>query len=77
MVALPKLQAPRADRDQDTRQLEALPQPFDPVRRAGAQIPVQLPAIVTAGLFGDASNIKLVLGLAFILGGIITATQYR
>ncbi|HWJ97449.1 MAG TPA: cell division protein CrgA [Acidimicrobiales bacterium] len=29
------------------------------------------------GVFGDASNIRLVLGLAFILGGIVTATQYR
>ncbi|MEO6988626.1 MAG: cell division protein CrgA [Aquihabitans sp.] len=29
------------------------------------------------GAFGDAENIRLVIGLAFILGGIITATQYR
>jgi len=29
------------------------------------------------GAFGDAQNIRLVIGLAFILGGIITATQYR
>lgn len=29
------------------------------------------------GVFGDADNIRLVVGLAFILGGIITATQYR
>lgn len=29
------------------------------------------------GVFGDAQNIRLVIGLAFILGGIITATQYR
>ena len=29
------------------------------------------------GVFGDASNIRLVLGLGFILGGIVTATQYR
>jgi hypothetical protein len=29
------------------------------------------------GVFGDADNIRLVIGLAFILGGIITATQYR
>lgn len=28
-------------------------------------------------LFGDPSNIRLVIGLGFILGGIITATQYR
>jgi hypothetical protein len=30
-----------------------------------------------AGVFGDAANIRLVIGLALILGGIITATQYR
>ena len=29
------------------------------------------------GALGDVSNIKLVIGLALILGGIITATQYR
>ncbi len=29
------------------------------------------------GVFGDAANIRMVIGLAFILGGIITATQYR
>ncbi len=29
------------------------------------------------GAFGDAQNIRLVIGLAFILGGIVTATQYR
>ena len=29
------------------------------------------------GVFGDAANIRLVIGLAFILGGIVTATQYR
>lgn len=29
------------------------------------------------GVFGDASNIRLVIGLGFILGGIIAATQYR
>lgn len=29
------------------------------------------------GVFGDASNVRLVIGLAFILGGIIAATQYR
>lgn len=29
------------------------------------------------GAFGEAENIRLVIGLAFILGGIITATQYR
>ncbi|CAN5451745.1 hypothetical protein BH10ACT1_BH10ACT1_30470 [soil metagenome] len=29
------------------------------------------------GVFGDAENIRLVIGLAFILGGIIAATQYR
>ena len=29
------------------------------------------------GVFGDAANIRLVIGLVFILGGIITATQYR
>lgn len=28
-------------------------------------------------VFGDPKNIRLVIGLAFILGGIITATQYR
>lgn len=28
-------------------------------------------------VFGDAENIRLVIGLGFILGGIITATQYR
>ncbi len=28
-------------------------------------------------VFGDPANIRLVIGLAFILGGIITATQYR
>ncbi len=30
-----------------------------------------------AGVFGDADNIRLVIGLGFILGGIITATQLR
>jgi hypothetical protein len=30
-----------------------------------------------AGVFGDADNIRLVVGLGFILGGIITATQLR
>lgn len=29
------------------------------------------------GVFGDAQNSRLVIGLAFILGGIVTATQYR
>ena len=29
------------------------------------------------GAFGPAANIRLVVGLAFILGGIVTATQYR
>ncbi len=29
------------------------------------------------GVFGDASNIRLVIGLGLILGGIVTATQYR
>lgn len=29
------------------------------------------------GVFGDASNTRLVIGLVFILGGIVTATQYR
>ena len=29
------------------------------------------------GVFGPAANIRLVIGLAFILGGIVTATQYR
>ena len=29
------------------------------------------------GVFGEAQNIRLVIGLVFILGGIITATQYR
>lgn len=29
------------------------------------------------GVFGDPENLRLVIGLAFILGGIITATQYR
>lgn len=29
------------------------------------------------GVFGDAENLRLVIGLAFILGGIVTATQYR
>lgn len=29
------------------------------------------------GVFGTAENIRLVIGLAFILGGIVTATQYR
>lgn len=28
-------------------------------------------------LFGEPANLRLVLGLGFILGGIITATQYR
>ncbi len=28
-------------------------------------------------VFGEPANIRLVIGLAFILGGIITATQYR
>jgi hypothetical protein len=29
------------------------------------------------GVFGDPENIRLVIGLGFILGGIIAATQYR
>jgi hypothetical protein len=29
------------------------------------------------GVFGEPANLRLVIGLAFILGGIITATQYR
>lgn len=29
------------------------------------------------GVFGDPSNVRLIIGLVFILGGIITATQYR
>lgn len=29
------------------------------------------------GAFGDPSNVRLIIGLVFILGGIITATQYR
>ena len=29
------------------------------------------------GTFGDPSNLRLVLGLGLILGGIVTATQYR
>lgn len=29
------------------------------------------------GVFGDAENYRLIIGLALILGGIITATQYR
>ena len=29
------------------------------------------------GVFGDASNVRLVFGLGFILAGIVTATQYR
>ena len=29
------------------------------------------------GVFGPADNLRLVIGLVFILGGIITATQYR
>jgi hypothetical protein len=29
------------------------------------------------GVFGDASNVRLIIGLGFILGGIVTATQYR
>lgn len=29
------------------------------------------------GVFGDADNVRLIIGLAFILGGIITATQLR
>ena len=28
-------------------------------------------------LFGEPANLRLVIGLGFILGGIITATQYR
>lgn len=28
-------------------------------------------------VFGEPANVRLVIGLAFILGGIITATQYR
>lgn len=30
-----------------------------------------------SGVFGEPQNIRLVIGLAFILGGIVTATQYR
>jgi len=30
-----------------------------------------------SGVFGDPENIRLIIGLAFILAGIITATQYR
>lgn len=29
------------------------------------------------GVFGEAENYRLIIGLVFILGGIITATQYR
>ena len=29
------------------------------------------------GVFGDAENYRLIIGLVLILGGIITATQYR
>lgn len=29
------------------------------------------------GVFGDAQNVRLVIGLAFILAGILTSTQYR
>ena len=29
------------------------------------------------GAFGDPDNVRLVIGLVLILGGIITATQYR
>ncbi len=29
------------------------------------------------GVFGDASNARLLIGLGCILGGIMTATQYR
>lgn len=29
------------------------------------------------GVFGEPANVRLVIGLAFILGGIIAATQYR
>ncbi|MGI8709970.1 MAG: cell division protein CrgA [Acidimicrobiales bacterium] len=29
------------------------------------------------GVFGEAANIRLVIGLVCILGGIVTATQYR
>ncbi|MCU1498086.1 MAG: hypothetical protein JWM47_2039 [Acidimicrobiales bacterium] len=29
------------------------------------------------GVLGSVSNVKLVVGLALILGGIVTATQYR
>jgi hypothetical protein len=29
------------------------------------------------GAFGEPDNTRLVLGLGLILGGIITATQYR
>lgn len=29
------------------------------------------------GVFGDADNVRLIIGLVFILGGIITATQLR
>ena len=28
-------------------------------------------------VFGDAENIRLIIGLGLILAGIITATQYR
>jgi hypothetical protein len=28
-------------------------------------------------VFGEPANMRLVIGLGFILGGIITATQYR
>ena len=28
-------------------------------------------------VFGDAENVRLIIGLALILAGIVTATQYR
>lgn len=64
-----------------------------PSTRPGAQLPSPwwVPALMFGflivgalvimlnymGVFGDAENIRLIIGLGLILAGIITATQYR
>jgi hypothetical protein len=69
----------------------AVHQPLPPAAYAKGPSPWWVPALMFgllivgaalivanyAGAFGDPDNLYLVLGLGFILGGIITATQYR
>ncbi|MGI8756842.1 MAG: cell division protein CrgA [Acidimicrobiales bacterium] len=75
------------------RDVDTSPRSTPPARGAYAQgpSPVWVPILMFAllvlgalvimgnymGVFGDPANIRLVIGLVFILGGIVTATQYR